>query len=115
MAYLYNILGIIMAIWYVGIRWIFCEKEKWLFNPINFTTAIMSIIFIIPTVFIEEKTLNYGSYCVAVFLWMRNLIYMIEDVIDIMSFPTERQLSYVILDILMLAYVSLWIIKFIKG
>jgi hypothetical protein len=115
MSYLYNIIGVSMTIWYVGIRWVFCGKEKWLFNPINFSTALVSIMFVIPTVFIEEKTLNYGVYCVAVFLWIRNLIYTLEDTIDLMNAPTNRQLTYVILDVIMLIYVSLWVIRFIKG
>ncbi len=112
---LYNTTGLLMFCWYCGFRWNFCSKEPWLFNPINYTTAIVSLIFIIPTFFITNVTFNKPFLCVSIFLLFRNFYYTIEDVIDYHHFPSIRQMTYVWIDVIMFVYVLLWLVKYHKG
>lgn len=111
----YDTVGITLLIWYIGLRWIYCSKETWLYNPINFLTAITSIIFLIPTFFVESITINKIFYCLAIWVTFRNFTYVIEDIIDFKNNPTVRQGLYVAVDILMITYVCLWAIKYFRN
>jgi len=110
----YDVTGAILLLWYIGVRWIYCSKETWLFNPINFLTAISSILFLIPSMFIESYTFNKIFYCVSIWVLFRNITYSIEDIIDFKNNPSYRQGIYVIIDLIMIAYVLLWLVKYYK-
>lgn len=110
----YNFFGLLMFVWYCAVRYTYCAQESWLFNPINFTTAIVSIIFIIPTLFLHMFTYNRFFIYVSIFLLFRNFYYTAEDLIDYNHFPSGRQFIYVILDICMCLYVFLWGLKYRK-
>lgn len=109
---IYNISGISMFMWYLGFRWNFLSKEPWLFNPINFITAIASIIFLLPTLISPIGSFNKWFFYIAIFLLFRNFYYTIEDIIDLIHFPSNRQLFYIIMDLIMFNYVYLWIDKY---
>jgi len=107
--------GLIMCTWYALVRWTFCAKETWLFNPINFTTAILSILLLIPSIFQKEVIFNRYGYCLCVFLFIRNVYYTFEDIIDYnKSSNTPKQMFYITLDLFMLFYLFLWILKYYK-
>ncbi len=111
---LYNVTGISMFIWYLGFRWTFLAGEAWLFNPINFVTAIVSIVFLVPTLFTKNVSYLKLFFYLAIFLLFRNFYYTIEDIIDLLNFPSNRQLFYIIIDIIMFTYTYLWIDRYQK-
>jgi hypothetical protein len=111
----YEVTGVTLIIWYIGLRWIYCSKETWLYNPINFLTAITSILFLIPTLFILNSTMNKVFYCLSIWVLFRNFTYAIEDIIDLKNNHTPRQSIYVALDLVMIAYVILWQVKYYRG
>ncbi len=111
----YDVTGIILLLWYIGARWIYCAKETWLYNPINFLTAVSSILFLIPAMFIEKETFNKFFYCLSIWVLFRNVTYVIEDVIDYKNNPSYRQGAYVIIDMIMIIYVFLWLIKYYRN
>lgn len=114
MEQLFSILGIANFVWYAGLRWIFCASEKWLYNPINMATAMVSIIFLTASVFARDKVFNIFFYCMCMFLWFRNILYTVEDTIDLLHFPKIKQLEYVLIDLMMVLYTTLWIIMYYK-
>lgn len=103
-----------MFVWYLGFRWTYLAREAWLFNPINFCTAIVSIIFIVPTLISIKKSYYKLYYYLAIFLLFRNLYYTAEDVIDMIHFPSDRQFIYIIVDLIMSIYASVWMINYYK-
>lgn len=111
---LYNVSGISMFMWYLGFRWTFLAKEPWLFNPINFVTALASIVFIIPTIVSKNVSYIRLFFYISIFLLFRNFYYTIEDIIDLLNFPSNRQLSYIIIDLIMFTYTYLWIYEYQK-
>lgn len=111
---IYNILGLLMLIWYGAIRWtIYTNKIKyaWAYAPINLSTAFISIIFIIPSLVMPENTKSKWMLCLGIFLLFRNIYYTIEDIIDYPTNPPE-QLFNIIMDILMWGYCAFYIIKY---
>jgi len=112
---IFDVLGLVMFMWYGALRWIFCASEKWIYTPINLITALVSIIFLTPSVFITDKVFNIFFYCICMFLWFRNSVYTVEDIIDLKHFPTSKQLFYVMLDIIMVIYLTIWIIKYYRN
>jgi hypothetical protein len=131
MIYLYNILGLIMFTWYTAVRWTLLGnvlgeyimidglevfKLKWWFAPINIITALLSIPFLIITLFMIDKSffglLGNLTYCIAIFLLARNLYYTIEDIIDYKANPTKLQFIFVLLDIAMAVYTLLWMLRY---
>lgn len=111
----YDVTGITLLIWYIGLRWIYCSKESWLYNPINFLTAVTSIVFLIPSLFTINAILNKFFYCLSIWVLFRNVTYIIEDYIDYKNQPSQRQGVYVIVDALMIAYTLLWLIKYYRS
>lgn len=110
MLFIYNSVGFILLAWYCSLRWYFCSKEIWINNPINFTTAISSILFLIPTLMSRMQSYGLFFFWLAFFIWFRNCWYTIEDIIDYKNYPSIKQAVYVIIDILMVFYSLLWII-----
>lgn len=110
--FMYNFCGILMSVWYMGFRWNILQREPWLYNPINFITAIASIFFLLPTIISSVGSFNKIFFYLAIFLLFRNFYYTIEDIIDLLHFPSNRQLFYIIIDVIMFTYVYLWIDKY---
>lgn len=111
----YDVTGVTLIIWYIGLRWIYCSKETWLYNPINFLTAVSSILFLIPTLFTLNSTMSKLFYCLSIWVLFRNFTYAIEDIIDFKNNPSPRQGVYVFIDLVMIAYVILWQIKYFRN
>jgi len=111
----YNITGISMFIWYLGLRWTFCASEHWVYNPINLATALVSIAFIIPTLFKIQYSFKKVFYYVFIFLSFRNFYYSIEDFIDFLHYPSRTQFFYIVIDLIMLLYVVIWGIYYRKN
>lgn len=117
MSIIINYLGLLMFLWYAGFRWTYCVKEPWLYNPINLLTAFFSIFFLVTTLFCPALVVAFDFvlklfFCLAVFLLFRNFYYTVEDVIDFRHDKTIRQLSYIIIDVMMFIYVLNWIVKY---
>lgn len=115
-----NYLGLFMFLWYAGFRWNFCSKEPWISNPINLITALLSILFLVPAVFCPSvvnafQFFHQLFFCLAVFLLFRNFYYAVEDVIDYISVRTPRQLTYIVVDVMMFIYMLYWVIQYNRG
>lgn len=113
---IYNISGLLMFVWYLGVRWNALKQYEWMYQPINLVTAFTSIIFLVPTLFLELKTLIEWKnifYCFAIFLLYRNIYYAIEDIIDIPSNP-KKQIFYVAIDLCMAIFAFCWLIKYYR-
>lgn len=130
---LYYVLGFIMCIWYVaGYRWTMQGNElgkwiverndqgeiinqgfmlNWWFAPINMATAFLSAYFVVRALFFVEESFTQSMMYIASFLFVRNLYYAVEDIADYLSYPTKKQLAFVAIDLVMAAFVALWILK----
>lgn len=123
---IYYILGLIMCIWYVaGYRWTMQGNElgkwvnngfmlNWWFAPINMITAFLSAYFIIRAFFFVEQSFTQNMMYIASFLFIRNCYYAVEDIIDYLQYPSRKQLSFIAIDLIMAAFVALWILR-LKG
>ncbi len=99
---IFNILGSLMAFWYIAYRWVYLAdkaKYSWAYENINVKTAMWSIPFIIITLFPIDKltvllqpdkpyysilyaalcVLFYLTYVLGIFLLARNSWYTAED------------------------------------
>lgn len=125
----YNSNGILMLIWYTCLRWTLLPNNVlntvninssyttslgWAYTPINLFTAFLSFMFLIPALLMPEKTQNKYFYCAAAFLWLRNMYYTLEDLIDLFNYPSWGQAAYVLIDLSMALFVSLWLFKYYK-
>lgn len=111
--FIFNTCGFLMFVWYsMGLRYLVCKNEPWLYNPINFLTAFISAFFIIFS-FFHYPELDIGAliFYLALFVWGRNAFYIIEDIIDYVNSPSPKQLTYVILDAIMIIYSSICLLK----
>jgi uncharacterized membrane protein len=113
--------GLPMFVWYIGLRWTLLGNElgkitnniltlDWWQARINFLTALGSIVFLI----ISLADFNYSFklriiYWLAVFICARNIWYVLEDVIDYYSYPSGKQLMFIIIDIIMVINTACWI------
>lgn len=131
---LYYILGLIMCIWYtVGYRWTMQGNElgkwiierndegeiihqgfmlNWWFAPINMITAFLSAYFVLRAFFFTDASFSQNMMYIASFLFVRNCYYAVEDIIDYVNEPSRKQLSFIAIDLIMAAFVALWILKF---
>lgn len=108
--FIYRAIGLLMLIWYGTIRWtMFADKTRyaWAYAPINMTTAFLSVVFLIPSLFMPTIN-NAYMLGIAIFLLLRNIYYTIEDIIDYPTNP-KMQLFFITLDLLMAIYVTFWI------
>jgi len=108
--FIYRAIGLLMLIWYGTIRWtMFADKTRyaWAYAPINMTTAFLSVVFLIPSLFMPTIN-NAYMLGIAIFLLIRNIYYTIEDIIDYPTNP-KMQLFFIVLDLLMAIYVTFWI------
>ena len=132
---LYYTLGLIMFIWYtVGYRWTMQGNElgkwvteknsagevvsqgfvlNWWFAPINMITAFLSAYFILRALFFIGQSFTQNMMYIAAFLFLRNCYYAVEDITDyIKTAHTTKQLAFIAIDLIMAAFVALWILKF---
>ena len=121
----YYTLGWFLLLWYTDIRWTLLGntieaitnmgfKLNWWFAPINIITALASIVFLIPTLFlynqiITTKKLFLGLTILCIFLILRNFWYMCEDIMDYRNKPSELQFMYIVIDFFMIIYGSLFL------
>jgi len=82
-------------------------RYAWAYAPINMTTAFLSVVFLIPSLFMPTIN-NAYMLGIAIFLLLRNIYYTIEDIIDYPTNP-KMQLFFIALDLLMAIYVTFWI------
>lgn len=130
---LYYTSGLIMCIWYtVGYRWTMQGNElgkwvaktnsagkvigngfvlNWWFAPINMITAFLSAYFVLRALFFTGQSFTQNMMYIATFLFLRNCYYAVEDIIDYLSYPSKKQFSFVLIDLIMAAFVALWILK----
>lgn len=121
---LYYVLGLIMCIWYtVGYRWTMQGNElgkwidngfmlNWWFAPINMITAFLSSYFVLRAFFFVGQSFTQNMMYIASFLFVRNCYYAVEDIIDYVNQPSRKQLSFIAIDLIMAAFVALWILKY---
>lgn len=121
---LYYVLGLIMCIWYtVGYRWTMQGNQlgvwkdggfmlNWWFAPINMITAFLSAYFVLRAFFFTGASFTQNMMYIASFLFVRNCYYAVEDIIDYVNQPSRKQLSFIAIDLIMAAFVALWILKF---
>lgn len=122
---IYYALGLIMAIWYtVGYRWTMQGNQlgfwkdggfmlNWWFAPFNMTTAFLSAYFVLRAVFFTELSFTQNMAYIALFLFLRNGYYAVEDIIDYLKQDhSTKQLGFIAIDLIMALFVALWILKF---
>lgn len=102
-----------MLCWYGAVRWtIFADPTLWgwVYKPINIITALLSIVFILPTLIMPFSTKGKFFYFLGVFLAFRNMYYTIEDIID---FPLNPPLQavFIALDVIMMVYCLMYIVS----
>lgn len=110
---IFNVTGMMMFIWYsMGVRYLVCKNESWLYNPINFITAFISAFFVIFS-FFRYPDLDIKSliFYLAIFVWGRNTFYITEDIIDYVNTPSAKQLMYTIVDAIMIIYSSICLLR----
>lgn len=131
---LYYILGLIMCIWYtIGYRWTIQGNElgrwitetdaegnvisngfmlNWWFAPINMITAFLSAYFVLRALFFTGASFTQNMMYLAMFLFLRNGYYAVEDIIDYLKKDhSQKQLSFIAIDLIMAVFVALWIFK----
>ena len=134
-ASIYNTLGLVMCIWYtIGYRWtmqgnelgkwVIDRNEKgkiihqgfmlnWWFAPINMITAFLSAYFVLRALFFIDKSFTQNMMYIATFLFFRNAYYAIEDITDyIKADHSVKQLSFIAIDLIMAAFVAIWILQY---
>lgn len=121
---IYNILGILMCIWYVaGYRWTMQGNElgkfivdgfklNWWFAPVNMVTAFGSAYFIIRALFVIDKSFTDNMLYWAIFLILRNCLYTVVDIADFIAEPTKKQFMFILIDIAMAVFVGMWMLKY---
>lgn len=132
---LYYILGLIMCIWYtVGYRWTMQGNElgkwiierddkgeiinqgfmlNWWFAPINMITAFLSAYFVLRALFFTGQSFTQNMMYIALFLFLRNGYYAVEDIIDYLKKDHgSKQLAFIAIDLIMAAFAALWILRF---
>lgn len=132
---LYYSLGLIMCIWYtVGYRWTMQGNElgkwiierndkgeiihqgfmlNWWFAPVNMITAFLSAYFVLRALFFTGQSFTQNMLYIAMFLFLRNCYYAVEDITDyIKTDHGIKQLSFIAVDLIMAAFVALWILKY---
>jgi len=121
---LYYVLGLIMCIWYtVGYRWTMQGNElgkcanggfmlNWWFAPINMITAFLSAYFVLRAFFFTSASFTQNMMYIASFLFVRNCYYAMEDIIDYISYPSKKQFAFILIDLIMAAFVAMWILRF---
>lgn len=121
---IYYILGLLMCIWYtVGYRWTMQGNElgkwvkngfvlNWWFAPINMITAFLSAYFVLRAMFFTCQSFTQNMLYIAMFLFLRNCYYAVEDITDyIKADHSTKQLLFIAVDLIMAAFVALWILK----
>jgi uncharacterized membrane protein len=110
-----------MFIWYVGLRWSSLGNElgkitngafklNWWFAPINFVTAILSVVFLTIALrdFDYALKIRWLSW-IAAFLCARNIWYILEDVIDYYNYPSQKQMIFILIDVAMVINTMIWL------
>src|SRR5271169_6347515 len=121
---IYYLTGMPMFIWYIGLRWTLLGNElgeitnkaftlNWWQANINYLTAVLSMIFLV----IGLADFSYSfklrvMYWIACLVCTRNIWYAIEDVVDYYNFPSEKQLMFIVIDIVMVINTAIWIYIF---
>lgn len=122
--YFYNILGMIMLIWYSCLRWkllgntigkmIITDQHtnlfvlNWWYVPINFLTAIGSIYFLARTIGFLDKSYTDNMWILIFLLILRNIWYTFEDIQDYKTAPSPKQFIFILLDIAMVIQCAIW-------
>ena len=113
-----------MCIWYVvGYRWTMQGNQlgrvigdgfqlNWWFAPINMLTAFLSAYFVIRAFFFVSLSFTQTMMYIASFLLVRNCYYTIEDVVDYINNPSKKQIAFIAIDLIMAAFVALWIVRY---
>lgn len=121
---IYYSFGLIMCIWYVaGYRWTMQGNAlgemvdnvfmlNWWFAPINMITAFLSTYFVLRAFFFTAQSFTQNMMYLAAFLLIRNAYYAVEDIVDYLHYPSRKQFAFVLIDLIMAAFVAIWIIKF---
>ena len=121
---LFYLSGLPMFVWYMGLRWTLLGSEygkmvdkaftlNWWCVQVNYLTAILSMVFV--TISLLDFSYSFkprAMYWVAGFLCARNIWYTIEDVVDYINFPSEKQLMFIIIDVIMIINTAIWIYIF---
>src|SRR6266699_1516199 len=107
--FIFNITGLTMFTWYsMGVRYLLCKNEPWLYNPINFITAFISGFFVIFSFFpYPQLNINSLIFFLAIFVLVRYSFFFVEDVFDLINSPTTNKLLYVVLYAIMIIYSSI--------
>lgn len=124
--YFYNILGMILLIWYSCLRW-FVEgnnlgelvitdlkvtifKLNWIWALINLATAFSSIWILAKSVLFLDDTFTKNIATVVFLLIIRNVWYTLEDVKQFNNMPVFnfKQFMYIVIDIAMLIECLVW-------
>ncbi len=118
---IYNITGLIAFSWYIGYRWTSLGNIlgkiingnillNWWFAPINFITAITSLVFVTIALFDFDYSFKIRAmYWIAALLLGRNIWYAVIDIVDYINDPSINQFSYIILDVVMVVFTWIWI------
>lgn len=135
---LWQINTLFLWYWYSCFRWTWLEKDKWLYTPINMTTAFLSIFILTITVsfyyspvlqariflLLQIPSINYVIFLLcSLVMWLafRNAYYTGEDVVDLRTMILAylqhqislnaliQQFLFVIIDLLMLSWCVVWL------
>jgi hypothetical protein len=118
---IYNIAGLIAFSWYIGYRWTSLGNIlgktingnfllNWWFAPINFITAITTLVFVTIALFDFDYSFKIRAlYWVAALLLGRNAWYTVIDIIDYINDQSIKQFSYIVVDIVMVIFTWIWI------
>lgn len=118
---LFYLSGLPVFIWYIGLRASLLGNEQgktigntytlnWWFANFNYLTAWLSIAFLVITLMDFSYSFKIRPiYWIAGFLCARNVWYTIIDTVDYYNYPSEKQLIFIILDIIMAINTGIYI------
>lgn len=128
--YFYNVLGMLLVIWYLCLRWyvvgdstaelittdlnVTIFKLKWWYVPINIITALCSVWILAKSILFLTDTFTKNIATLVFLLSIRNIWYTFEDIKQFGSEHTFKQFMYIVIDIAMLIECLIWFYLFRK-
>jgi hypothetical protein len=129
--YFYNILGMMLLVWYSCLRWyiegnnlgeivltdqhITIFKLNWIWTLINLVTAFCSIGFLAKSILFLNNTFTKNIYTLVFLLTIRNIWYAFEDIDQFYKIDHSlKQTLYIIIDIAMIFECLIWFYLYSK-